>query len=73
MSKSSSALYATAHGDDRDVMVRNRLNDKREVLIGTDLIELGGYMYPNKSIRRPDPLVGSHIPSLQGLWKCHLC
>lgn len=45
------SLYAMAHGDDRGVVARRRLNDQREVLSGTDKIELGGYLYQNKSIR----------------------
>jgi hypothetical protein len=31
------------------------MNDKREALIRTGMIESGAYMYPNKSIRMPGP------------------
>ena len=55
--RSSSSQYAAADRDDRGVVVRRRLNAKREALMGTGTIESGGYMYPNMSIRRPvDPL-----------------
>lgn len=45
-----------AHGDDRGMVVRNRLNDKREALIGVGMSESGAYSCPNKSIRMPDPI-----------------
>ncbi len=55
MSWSSSSLYAMAHGDERGGVARRRLNDQREALSGTDMIESGGYTYPNKSICRSAP------------------
>lgn len=31
------------------------MNDKREALMGTGMIESGAYIYPHESIRRSDP------------------
>lgn len=33
------------------------INDKRESLMGTGMIESDGHIYPNKSIRMPDPRI----------------
>lgn len=45
-----------AHGDDRGVVAWRSMNDKREALIGTGMIESGAYSYPKKSVRMPDPI-----------------
>lgn len=45
-----------AHGDDRGVVTRRSMNDQREALIETGMIESGGCIYPNKSIRMPDTI-----------------
>ena len=53
-------LLAMAYGDDRGVLVRRRMTGKREALVGTGMIESGGYAYPNKSIRISDPIAFVH-------------
>ena len=50
-----------AHGDDRGVVVRRRKNGNREVLIETSMIESGAYIYPNRSIRRPNPRIVNQV------------
>jgi hypothetical protein len=49
-------LVVMAHEDDQGVVSCRSMNDKRQALIGTGLIESSAYMYPNKSIRMPDPM-----------------
>lgn len=56
MSRSSSSLYAMAHGDDRGVVAHRSMNDKRETLIGTATIESCAYSYPHKSMHMPHPI-----------------
>jgi len=41
------------------------MNEKREALIGTGMIESGAYSYPNKSIHMPDTINQIAIPSTE--------
>jgi hypothetical protein len=50
-------------------VARRSINDKREALIGTGMIESGGYIYPNKSIRMThcDPIATGTPLTVSGL------
>lgn len=43
------SLYAMAHENDWGMVAQRRMNDKREALIETGMIESGAYIYPKIS------------------------